>query len=132
MAKIFFTLEEAQGYINWLEEEFGTIQSLQNKINELDEKIQKVESGISLNGGGSISEQISNYSNERDDIFRLVEEKIDSIHQRGILVKNIEHALVDFPSILENREIYLCWHGGEDEILYWHEIDVGFSGRRPL
>ena len=107
MAKIFFTLEEAQGYINWLEEEFGAIQSLQNKINELDEKIQKVESGISLNGGGPISEQISNYSNERDDIFRLVEEKIDSIHQRGILVKSIEYALVDFPSILENKEIYL-------------------------
>ena len=40
MAKIFFTVEEALGCVNWLEEEFGAIQSLQNKINELDEKIQ--------------------------------------------------------------------------------------------
>ena len=132
MDKVFFTLEEAQGCVNWLKEQFEAIQSLRNKIYELDQKIQTLESGVSLNGGGSISGQISNYSSEKNSFIELAEEKIYSIQRKGILVKSIEHALVDFPSILDSREIYLCWHGGEDKILYWHEIDVGFSGRQAL
>ena len=55
MDKVFFTLEEAQGCVNWLKEQFEAIQSLRNKIYELDQKIQTLESGVSLNGGGSIS-----------------------------------------------------------------------------
>ena len=96
------------------------------------ENIQNLQSGINLNGGGSVVEQISNYSSERDDISKLVDENIQSIHEKGILVKGIEHALVDFPSIREGREVYLCWHSGEEEIRYWHEINVGFSGRQEL
>ena len=69
MDKVFFTLEEAQGCVNWLKEQFEAIQSLRNKIYELDQKIQTLESGVSLNGGGSISGQISNYSSEKNSFI---------------------------------------------------------------
>ena len=132
MANRYFKLEEAQGYVSWLVEKFEAIESLRSKISELKENIQNLQSGINLNGGGSVIEQISNYSSERDDISKLVDENIQSIHEKGILLKSIEHALVDFPSIREGREVYLCWHSGEEEIRYWHEINVGFSGRQEL
>lgn len=44
----------------------------------------------------------------------------------------LDHGLVDFPTTLDGRWIYLCWHAGEDEVAYWHEIDAGFSGRRVI
>ena len=48
------------------------------------------------------------------------------------VVKNVEQGLVDFPSLRDAREVYLCWHAGEPEIQSWHEVDVGFAGRQPL
>lgn len=64
-------------------------------------------------------------------IERLVRERLS---ERGIRfpLGGIEHGLVDFPTTLDGRWIYLCWQAGEDEIRFWHEIDGGFAGRRPL
>ncbi len=47
-------------------------------------------------------------------------------------VKRIEDPLIDFPSMREGREVYLCWRPEESEITYWHELDTGFAGRRPI
>ena len=49
-----------------------------------------------------------------------------------VIVRDLERGLVDFPSIREDREIYLCWEEGEDEVAHWHETDAGFSGRQDL
>ena len=58
--------------------------------------------------------------------------KADAISERGILVKGIEPGLVDFPSLKDGREVYLCWREGEAQIDFWHEVDTGFPGRQPL
>ncbi|HWP37623.1 MAG TPA: DUF2203 domain-containing protein [Gemmatimonadales bacterium] len=50
----------------------------------------------------------------------------------GCLFKGFEEGLVDFPSKLEGRDVYLCWRLGEEKVSYWHELDSGFRGRRPL
>ena len=47
-------------------------------------------------------------------------------------MKGVEPGLVDFPSLREGREVYLCWREGEDQIDFWHEVDAGFAGRQPL
>lgn len=64
-------------------------------------------------------------------IARLVRTRLN---ERGIRfpMGGLEHGLVDFPTTLEGRWIYLCWHAGEDEIRYWHELTAGFPGRRPI
>jgi hypothetical protein len=51
---------------------------------------------------------------------------------RDIQVKDLERGLVDFPSILQGREVFLCWEEGEDDIEYWHELDGGYGGREKL
>lgn len=50
----------------------------------------------------------------------------------GVELKDWRRGLVDFPSTLEGRDIYLCWRLGEREIEFWHDLDVGFPGRRPI
>jgi hypothetical protein len=44
----------------------------------------------------------------------------------------LEHGLVDFPSSHDGRWIYLCWERGDPELRYWHEVDAGYAGRRPI
>ncbi|MBM2840365.1 MAG: hypothetical protein HW412_893, partial [Bacteroidetes bacterium] len=52
---------------------------------------------------------------------------------RGIVVKGIDEGLIDFPHIRPNgEEVYLCWKLGEDDILSWHRIEDGFTGRKSI
>jgi hypothetical protein len=57
---------------------------------------------------------------------------VNAIHALGAVVKDPDEGLVDFPAHVEGREAYLCWKLGEDTIEYWHGIDEGFAGRKPL
>lgn len=50
----------------------------------------------------------------------------------GVLVRDVERGLVDFPALVDGREIYLCWEVGEPVVGHWHEIDSGFAGRRRI
>lgn len=58
---------------------------------------------------------------------------IDRIATMGIDIKSLDHGLIDFPSLHEGRVVFLCWRLGEGPtIRYWHDVDAGFAGRRPL
>ena len=50
----------------------------------------------------------------------------------GVLVKDLDKGLCDFPYLKQERVIYRCWQLGEDSIEYWHDVESGFSGREPL
>ena len=50
----------------------------------------------------------------------------------GVLVKDLDKGLCDFPYMKRDRVVYLCWHLGEDSIEFWHDIETGFSSREPL
>ena len=54
------------------------------------------------------------------------------IHEAGGLVKDLDAGLVDFPARRQGVEVLLCWRLGEDEVGYWHGLEEGFSGRKPL
>jgi len=57
---------------------------------------------------------------------------IQQIADLGCELKDIDQGLVDFPALMDGREVYLCWKLGEPAIAWWHELDAGFAGRRPL
>ncbi len=50
----------------------------------------------------------------------------------GITLRDIETGLIDFPALVDGRQVWLCWRLGEDDVEWWHELDTGFAGRRPL
>jgi hypothetical protein len=53
-------------------------------------------------------------------------------HQREIQLKDLDRGLVDFPAIIDGREVFLCWEECEDHVEYWHDLDSGFVGRNPI
>jgi hypothetical protein len=55
--------------------------------------------------------------------------RIDAL---GLTLRDIERGLVDFPALVSGRQIWLCWRQGETSIGWWHDLESGFDGRRPL
>ena len=60
-------------------------------------------------------------------------ETINYFDDLGIQIKDVERGLIDFPAWREDRVVLLCWHLGEgDTIEWWHDVEAGFAGRRPI
>ena len=68
------------------------------------------------------------YDKAMDRLNDLLEE----LHQVGVELKDFERGLLDFPAVHEDREIYLCWHRGEQSVCAWHEIEAGYAGRQDV
>jgi hypothetical protein len=60
-------------------------------------------------------------------------EAAERLEELGVIVKDADRGLVDFPALRENgEEVLLCWQVGEEEIAFWHGVEEGFAGRKPL
>ena len=57
---------------------------------------------------------------------------LETVERSGIVLRDIDRGLVDFPALLEDREVYLCWELGEEDVAYWHDLETGYGGREPL
>ena len=66
------------------------------------------------------------------EAFLAMRDALHELQEMGVILRDLDRGLADFPSLRDGREIYLCWEEGEDEVRYWHEPDAGFDGRRPL
>lgn len=65
-------------------------------------------------------------------IIDQMEAAVQQLIDWDITLRDIETGLIDFPALANGRQIWLCWRLGEDEIAWWHELEAGFAGRRPL
>jgi hypothetical protein len=57
---------------------------------------------------------------------------VNRIHGLGAIVKDLDEGLVDFPALHAGDEVLLCWKVGEDSVAFWHGLEEGFAGRKPL
>jgi hypothetical protein len=57
---------------------------------------------------------------------------LGALQEAGIVVRDIDRGLIDFPTIRDGEEVYLCWELGEDSIDWWHDLEDGYRGRQPL
>ena len=69
---------------------------------------------------------------EMTAIVRRMEQAVRQIDAWGVSLRDIGSGLVDIPALANGRPIWLCWQLGEDDIAYWHELDAGITGRKPL
>jgi len=64
--------------------------------------------------------------------FEKLRSLMQVLKEQGVIVKDMSVGLLDFPSLRDGREVYLCWKYGEDRVAFWHDVDAGFAGRQPL
>jgi hypothetical protein len=96
------------------------------------ERQEELERKIRGNGGGIPPAELAEATAEVDAIARRLAKAVDAINEHGAEVKDLDSGLIDFPALKDGETVLLCWQLGEDEIAYWHTVDAGFAGRRPL
>ena len=87
---------------------------------------------IAGNGGDLDPGELARVEAEIGEQARGVAQSVNGIHGLGAQVKDADEGLVDFPALRGDEEVLLCWKLGELEIAYWHSLEDGFAGRRPL
>lgn len=96
------------------------------------ERQEELEHKIRGNGGGIPPAELAQATAEVDSVARDLARLVDEIAAHGAQVKDLDIGLIDFPALRRGETVLLCWQLGEDEIAWWHRVDDGFAGRRPL
>ena len=125
-----FTLEEARELVPWLVATFRTLELPRSRAKQLDAATKELS--IRINGSGSSHGQLERLQRALREVSAEIDAAVSDILDRGIQVKGIEPGLVDFPHLKDGQQVYLCWREGESEIEFWHDVEAGFAGRRPL
>ena len=121
----YFTLPEAN-------EMLDNIRPLVDEIQEIRQVILKNQPeawpAIEKSAGNGGNRALSNMVKDFEKLDMLVHQ----IQDLGVLIKDINLGLLDFPALKDGREVYLCWQYGEGVIAFWHEVEAGFAGRQPI
>jgi len=96
------------------------------------ERQEELERKIRGNGGGIPPAELAAATAEVDGVTRSMSRLVDEIASHGAQVKDLDTGLIDFPALRHGETVLLCWQLGEDEIAWWHGVEDGFAGRRPL
>ena len=92
----------------------------------------RIAGKIAGNGGGVRPHEVDELQRAIDDEAEQVVRCVEELQELGVLVKDLDEGLVDFPALRGEEEVLLCWRLGEDEVAFWHSLEDGFAGRRPL
>ena len=133
MATKFFKLSEAQQLVPVIAPDLERACDQKRRVTALEADLTRASAEIMVLGG-SIPPRadLSRKKAERDQLAAQLTETLAKITRTGCLVKDLEMGLVDFPTMLEGEEVYLCWKLGEEKIGYWHGVQEGFAGRKLL
>ncbi|MGD8414675.1 MAG: DUF2203 domain-containing protein [Candidatus Latescibacterota bacterium] len=143
MSHKFFTVEEADSLIGFLETTLERIKRNRQRFLWLQEEISIlkviVECGANTPENKPKGEGINEDTlqlEEKLQQFKAVEKEIEkgkaAITNTGCIIRDEDHGMIDFFSIQNNTVVYLCWRKGEDSVRYWHSIHDDFDSRQPL
>jgi hypothetical protein len=119
-----FTQEEANELLPQLTTLLTRLREAKDELTDT-EAHEVLSDAAPMNGGGEQGQQVG-------VAFLEVRRLLETVERAGIVLRDIDRGLVDFPALSEDREIYLCWELGEDEVGYWHDLEGGYGGREPL
>jgi hypothetical protein len=119
-----FSRAEANALLPQLTELLSRLRDAKDELTDA-EAHEALAEAASTNGGGEEGRQVG-------VAFLEVRRMLETIERSGIVLRDIDRGLVDFPAVIDGREAYLCWELGEDEVGFWHDMDAGYGGREPL
>jgi hypothetical protein len=119
-----FTREEAEALLPTIEPMLRDLRAARDRLTDA-EAHQVLAAAAPTNGGGAPGREVG-------EGFLEVRRLLGSIQELGIVIRDIDRGLIDFPAVLDGEEVYLCWQLDEDGIAWWHDLESGFDGRQPL
>jgi hypothetical protein len=119
-----FTLDEARAQLPWVEAKLAALRDARARLTDQEAR-RALADGSPTNGGGRPGKVVG-------EAFVELQNGIAAFDHRGIVLRDLDRGLIDFPAIRDGQEVYLCWIDGEADIGFWHELDAGYAGRQPL
>jgi hypothetical protein len=128
-----FTIEQAERLIPRLEALVRDGMARKTEYDRAERAILSSTERIMMMGGMAVDRGIAlDERARRDSAAAHLRDSMASIERLGCLLKDLDVGLADFPTLYRGEEAYLCWKLGETAIRFWHGLDEGFAGRKPI
>ncbi len=127
-----FTADEANRLLPTLETEMRRLQAKRQQLRERQQTLEEFRARANRDGGVVPGTEVAEAKTESARLLAEIQEGVQQIESRGCVVKDLDRGLVDFLARRGREQVFLCWHLGEAEIRYWHGLQEGFAGRKPL
>ena len=128
----FFTPEEANEALARVRPLVERMVEARRVLLEVQRRQAELVARVASNGGGLSPPDVSAVAAEVQQTSAELVAVVEELQELGVQVKDLDRGLVDFPCLHRGREVLLCWELGEDEVAYWHGLEEGYAGRRPL
>ena len=129
----FFNLSEAENLLPEVERILRRLIQSKREYDEADEELTRLTQHIALMGGTvPPREEMQQLRLRKDGAARNLKSMVERIQEIGCELKDLDLGLIDFPTFYRGEHVYLCWKLGEPKIAFWHSLDAGFRGRRPI
>jgi hypothetical protein len=129
----FFTRSDAELLLPRVKQSLEVAMALKMELQKAEQSLQGAVQRITLAGGSLMDpEKMSLMRRRRDWSARQLRTALEQIQETGCQVKDLDVGLLDFPTRYRGAEVLLCWRFGEDRIDFWHGLEEGFGGRKPI
>jgi hypothetical protein len=132
MAERSFTPDEANNALEEVRPVAERLVAVRARMRELERSQGELVVAIGGNGGGYAASDLNAAQTELTGLADAALACVDRLEELGVVLKDLDLGLLDFPSEREGDEVLLCWHVGEDSVTSWHGLDEGFAGRKPI
>lgn len=129
----FFKLDQAERLLPEVETSIREAVYLKSEFQQAEDELRNALQRITMMGGARVDrEHLSTQKSRREASAAKLKETVEKIHSLGVLVKDLDLGLIDFPCLYRGEEVYLCWKLGESGIGFWHGVSEGFRGRKKI
>ncbi len=134
MAKMkTFTLAEAQRLLPVLKSLLKRAMDSKQIIEQIEKELQDLNHRILLSGGLFVDiPKVARRRAERDKAVQAAKDAMAEVEAIGVQIKDLDMGLLDFPCVVDDQIVLLCWKYGEAKIEFWHGLEEGFRGRKPI
>jgi hypothetical protein len=128
----YFTVEQANAMLPLVRAIVRDLSELSSDVIERRDRLAQLLAGRNAQSADIYSEELTQVEQEIEKDSRRLRDYVEELLKLGVEPKNGPEGLVDFPALVDGKEVYLCWKLGEPEVLFWHDMDAGFAGRQSL
>jgi hypothetical protein len=127
-----FTPAEANDALSQVRPAAERLVALRARMHELERTQAALVTSIGGNGGGYAVNDLNEARSELVTLADAVVACVERLEELGVVLKDLDLGLLDFPALRDGEEVLLCWRAGEPSVEYWHGLDEGFAGRKPI